>query len=114
MIKKADIILAVAILIGTLLIVIGFALMAKDGKTVLITVDGELYSDVSIIDDKTIDVVTEFGRNTVIIKNGSVSVLDADCPDKYCISHIEIDSVGQTIVCLPHKLVIEIRGEGNG
>ena len=33
---------------------------------------------------------------------------DADCPDKYCIQMGKATHTGDTIVCLPHKLVIEI------
>ena len=33
---------------------------------------------------------------------------DADCPDKICINMGTIRKKGQTIICLPHKLVVEI------
>ena len=43
------------------------------------------------------------------IKDGEVSVKEADCPDKICVNHKKISNVGESIICLPHKLVIEIR-----
>ena len=33
---------------------------------------------------------------------------DANCPDKICEGHNKISYKGETIVCLPHKVVIEI------
>ena len=36
---------------------------------------------------------------------------DADCPDKVCVKTGKIKNPGQTIVCLPHRTVIEITGD---
>lgn len=33
---------------------------------------------------------------------------EADCPDKYCVKQGEINKIRQNIVCLPHKIVVEI------
>jgi hypothetical protein len=39
---------------------------------------------------------------------------DADCPDKLCEKTGKISKNGETIVCLPHRVVVEIQGgEGN-
>ena len=35
---------------------------------------------------------------------------DAECPDKLCMRQGAISRDGQTIVCLPHKLVVEVIG----
>jgi hypothetical protein len=35
---------------------------------------------------------------------------EADCPDGLCVKQHKIDKTGQTIVCLPHRVVIEIEG----
>ena len=45
-----------------------------------------------------------------MVKDGKVSVTEADCPDKVCVNTGEISKSGDTIVCLPHKLVVEIEG----
>ncbi len=49
-----------------------------------------------------------YGSNTIKIEGGGVTVTDADCPDGYCVSHVKISNEGETIVCLPHRLVIKI------
>ena len=38
----------------------------------------------------------------------------ADCPDGYCIRQGKITGKGQVIVCLPHRLVLEVTGEESG
>lgn len=108
MIKKADVVLSAAVAFVAVALLIFNILSFGGGKTAVITVDGELFGRYSLQSDQTVKIETELGSNTVSIKNGSVTVEAADCPDGYCVSHISIDKVGETIVCLPHKLVIEI------
>lgn len=114
MIKKADVFLAVTILIATVVLVGAFFVFSGDGETVTVTVDGVLYKEYSLNRDITEEIVTDFGSNTLCIKDGRVSILEADCPDGYCVSHIDISRLGETVVCLPHRLVVEIRGDVNG
>ena len=48
----------------------------------------------------------EFGSYS--LNNGKASMIKADCPDKICVNHAAISKKGETIVCLPHKVVIEV------
>ena len=45
------------------------------------------------------------------IKDGKVTMKEADCRDQICADHKAIEKSGETIVCLPHKVVIEIKSE---
>ena len=49
--------------------------------------------------------------NQIIIENGSVSMKDANCPDKLCVRQGTITKNGESIICLPHKLVVKISSE---
>ena len=111
MVKKADIILVVLIVATTIAVICIFPVFYDDGRTVKVTVNGSVYGTYSIDNDKTIEVVTEYGKNVIEIKNKKVSITYADCPDKYCVSHVSITDSYQTIVCLPHRLAIEIVGD---
>lgn len=48
--------------------------------------------------------------NTISIEKGRIKITDADCPDKICVKSGWISQAGETIVCLPHKLIIKIQG----
>ena len=48
------------------------------------------------------------GTNTISVENGRIRVSDADCPDGACIRQGWIRGGATPIVCLPHKLVIEL------
>ena len=63
---------------------------------------------VSINKDNSITVKTDNGYNTVEIKDGYADCTEADCRDGLCVNQKKISKVNETIVCLPHKVIIEI------
>ncbi|MDE6150038.1 MAG: NusG domain II-containing protein [Ruminococcus sp.] len=113
-IRFTDIFLAVAIIILSILIFFyfikrnGYAI----GNEVIISVAGKEYGKYSLKEDTVINVETDDGYNHIEIKNGIVHMQEADCTDLYCVNQKGISKKGETIVCLPHKIVIEI-SEGN-
>ena len=46
--------------------------------------------------------------NLLLIENGKVSVSDADCPDQLCVKQRSISKNGESIICLPHRLVVQV------
>lgn len=111
--KKKDLILA-----GTVLLIAGILALAlrlpktESENTLKITVDGETYGTYSLAQDQTVKIETDHGTNTLVIENGSVHMEEADCPDGYCKRQGTISRVNETIVCLPHKLVVEVESAG--
>jgi len=109
---KADIILAV------ILLVLGLASMlllrGGEGGAAVIMVDGSEYGRYPLSQDVTVTVETPNGHNIMQIKDGQVSVTDADCPGGDCIGFGAISRQGQIIICLPHHLAITIEGAEGG
>lgn len=112
-IKKNDI-----ILIGLLLVIAVFAYggiyLYQDKSTgdgiVVVTVDGKEYATYSLKKNLTHTIEFPDGSyNTIEIADGKAQVTNASCPDKICVRHRPIDKNGQSIVCLPNKLVIQIK-----
>jgi hypothetical protein len=77
---------------------------------VKITVDGALYDTIPLTDDLDTEftISTDLGENHVVIKDGTVDVDWADCPNQVCVNTKSAEYLYDTIVCLPHKLIIEI------
>lgn len=109
-IKKRDIVLAAVLLIlgivGVLIVKYGL----KTGSTADVYIDDKLVQtlDMSVDDEYTFQ--TDKGSNTVEVRDGAVSMKLADCPDKVCVRMGAKNRNGETITCLPHKLVIEVHG----
>ena len=110
MIRKADIILAAIILAAGILSSVLLIYGGGAGAAVRITVDGTEYGTYDLDTDRIIQVESNGHFNTVEIKDGQVSIIDADCPDRLCIRQGWISRTSQSIVCLPNKVVIELTG----
>ena len=84
-------------------------LTAKSGKIVKIIIDGKEKYTYNLSEDIKTEILTEGNKqNTLVIKDGKAFIESADCPDKICVSHRAISNAGETIVCLPHKVVISV------
>ena len=84
--------------------------MKDEGAKVVITLDGEVYGTYPLDVDQVIEIQQDLGYNKVVIADRTVDVTEADCPDMICADHAQIHYDHETIVCLPHKLVVEIQG----
>lgn len=108
--KKRDIVLAIVLLIagaaGVFIVKYGL----KQGNTADIYIDDRLAQTVDLSVDDVYTFRTDMGSNTVEVRDGAVSMKSADCPDKVCVRMGAKDKNGETITCLPHKLVIEVHG----
>ena len=74
--------------------------------------------DASSSDGVTGGECTQYSNyNIVEISGGSVSVTKASCKNQVCVRHGKISHTGESIVCLPNRLVVTIEGgdrEGGG
>ncbi len=107
---KYDFLLVIGVLLFALLMYLIFALGGRGGGEVVIRVNGEEVSRYSLFVDRdfTVGDVESGSYNTVVIRDGSVYVSEAGCPDKICVEHRPISKSGETVVCLPLKLVVEV------
>lgn len=83
---------------------------ASSGERVAVVHDADDKTyELPLDTDQEITVQTDLGKNVVRVEGGKVSVVDSDCPNHDCMHQGAIDgSFGQQIVCLPHKLWIEV------
>lgn len=83
--------------------------------------DGELIHEIPlslVTSPYTIDVwsdggATSSGFNQIEVRPGSIGMIDANCPDKLCVHMGFQDTAMVPITCLPNKVVIQLRIEGN-
>lgn len=53
---------------------------------------------------------TDGNYNIFMCQNGEMRMIQSNCPDLICVHHAAISKTGENIICLPHKVVIEIAG----
>ena len=91
-----------------LLFVLGWT-FARTGSVAVITVAREEYGRYPLDRDRTVEIFREGHRNIVEISGGKVHMDSADCPDKLCVKQGWISREGETVICLPHQVVVEVR-----
>lgn len=82
-----------------------------DTATVVIRDGVQNVYELPLGQDATKTVTTDLGTNVIEIKDGRVHVEEADCPNQDCVHQGWIDAAGEQIVCLPHKLTVDIVDE---
>lgn len=79
-----------------------------------ITVDGKPYKKVELTEkEQTIRVETDHGFNLLKVHDKGIEMIDADCSDKVCLSFGFVSRPNDTIVCLPHRVLVELYSEGD-
>lgn len=112
MIKKADIILLILIVAAGLMISFGPLAKHAGGTDVRITVNGDTYGIYSLMEDQTITIDEDGHKNVIIIEDGTVRMESSTCRNQICVEHGRISLTGDSIVCLPNRVVVEIEGKG--
>ena len=137
-IRKADIILFIVLVAAGLAASAFLSLTHADpgsGAKVVIESGGELFAEYPLSEDTEIIVPAPSGVkyadpkappagaddectqyryfNIVRISGGEVSVSAASCRNQVCAGHGGISKTGESIVCLPNRLVVTIEG-GSG
>ncbi|MBR3498476.1 MAG: NusG domain II-containing protein [Selenomonadaceae bacterium] len=80
-------------------------------KIAVVKVGGEIVRELDLSEKKIFTVEASGGKNILEVKGGAVRVVEADCPDKICVRRGAIKNLGETIACVPHKILIEVVGE---
>lgn len=106
--KKNDFLLILIIFILTVFFVLLSFFNQSDGSIVSVIKDGEKIAEYSLDEMLKIPITDEKKNNTLVIENGKAYIKEATCPDKICVNHRSVSKIGETIVCLPNRLVIEI------
>lgn len=79
------------------------------GNTVQITIDGKPYKTFALDRAVTEEIRTgEEDCNTLIIRDGKAYMQSATCPDGLCVDHPPIFRQGESIVCLPNRVVVTV------
>lgn len=110
---KNDLIFIAAILVSVALLALVLFLRGE-GCTVRVELDGRVIGSYSLALDREVEILSGEGgeeKNLLVIRDGKAYVSYATCPDGLCTGHRPIFRVGESIVCLPHGVVITVIGE---
>lgn len=112
---RNDLLLAAALLLLGGALALFLRLTRQGGGTVAVRIDGEAVMELPLSEDARLVLGEGEHTNTLVIADGMARVTEASCPDQICVRRGAVQYAGESIVCLPHKLVITVQGgAGNG
>ncbi len=113
MIQKNDAILIFSVCLAAFLLFGYYSFTGKQGENAVVSVDGTVTATYSLAQDGIFPIRgTAGGMNTLVIRDGKACIQEADCPDKLCVRQGWIHRTGESVICLPHKVVVTIEGRG--
>jgi hypothetical protein len=109
--NRNDVLFIAVLLLIVVLAGAAFFFLRGEGDSVTVSVDGKHYGTYPLRTDLTLSIRTgEEGdqENLLVIRDGKALVESATCPDGICAAHKPISREGESIVCLPHRVVITV------
>lgn len=106
---RNDVIFIAILLLAACLLGAGYLLLRGEGDTVEVTVDGEVWGVYPLDRDRRVEISVGENRNLLIIEGGKAYVAEASCPDGICAAHRPISKEGESIVCLPNRVVVTVK-----
>ena len=109
--NRNDVLFIAVLLLIVTLAGAAFFFLRGEGDSVTVSVDGKHYGTYPLHADLTLSIRTgEEGdqENLLVIRDGHAYVESATCPDGICAAHKPISREGESIVCLPHRVVITV------
>ncbi len=104
---RADIILIAALLLCATIIGGVLIWMMPHGAVAVITINGQETLRLPLTTDTIVHLDEGY---TIVVRQGTIGVQEAPCPDLICVHTPPASRAGETIVCLPGKLVITVEG----
>ena len=107
---RNDVIFIVALLAVVAVAGACLSFFRGEGNSVTVSIDGTVVATYPLNVDRTEEILTDGGgRNRLVIRDGKAYVDSASCPDGICAAHKPIHREGESIVCLPNKVVITVQ-----
>ena len=80
------------------------------GAWAVVSVEGVETARYPLSEDRTVELGDGGAWNILRIAGGQAAVTEANCGDHTCVNTGPIWREGETIVCLPHRLMVSIEG----
>ena len=110
--KKDIIIIALALLAALALYLVSQVSLGAESSVVVVTVDGEDVLRKPLAMENRYEIAQDDGSlNVIRVEDGAVFMEEANCRDGLCIRQGKMRNGAKTIVCLPHKVVVQLKGD---
>lgn len=106
--RRNDRLLGVCIILAAILCLGIYRMTCRSGAEAVVYINGERTAAYPLWEDAQ---VLLNGTNLLVIRNGMADITEADCPDKLCVGQSAISRTGESLVCLPNRMIVVIEGD---
>lgn len=108
---KNDIFFVFIVMIIGIILWVGVMLNKNPGEYARVRVDGETYGTYPLSQEGRYIIKGTSGDDVLEIKDGGARIVEAQCPDGLCVDMGWIFASGESVICLPNRIVVEIVAE---
>ena len=108
---KREFVLAIVLLLAAAACYAGYRMAGREPAAIAeVSIDGHMTHEFPLnLHTNFVIEGADGGTNHLVIEDGKAYIDEASCPDKICISQGAVSESGQTIVCLPNRVVVTIK-----
>lgn len=106
--NKNDVKLIIIIIIIAIIIFVGFFINKKTANVANVYHGNDLILSIDLSIDKTYEVMGENGKVVIEVLNNKIRVVEENSPYHLCSKQGFISNTGQSIICLPNRIIIEL------
>ena len=108
-ITKGDRLLILFILFIGLILFLWNHVSSESGQYLFIFHDKDLIHRIPLNKNWDLDIKGDLGITHIVVRNGTVWIAKSPCPQKICMHMGKIANHGQSIVCIPNRIVLVIK-----
>lgn len=111
--KIAAVVIAIIVVASSIGVLVYMSLARSSHHIAEIKQDGKVIRTIDLDQvESSEEISIAYGDeyNLIVVERGRIRVVDSDCPDKLCVKTGWITEPGQSVICLPHKLIVKIQG----
>lgn len=106
--RRNDRLLGVCIILAAILCLGIYRMTCRTGAEAVVYINGERTAAYPLREDAQ---ALLNGTNLLVIRGGMADITEADCQDKLCVRQAAISRTGESLVCLPNRIVVVIEGD---
>lgn len=107
MLKKKELLIIAVLAAAAIIAAVCLYFLRPAGRVAVVSVNNAEYCRLPLNKNTTVKLT----GNTVCVENGFVYMKSATCKNQICVHTPKASKVGDSIICLPHKVVIEVKNE---
>jgi hypothetical protein len=111
---KAGDYVVIALVTGLIVVLFSLTYGFSGSERSVEIIGSDMHEIYDVDASRVVDVEGPVGITRIIIEDGRAWVEDSDCREKICVKMGTLSRPGEQAVCLPNRVVVQMKGESGG